>query len=59
MRKHCVLLELTMSRGEHFAGMPTVADGIGVKNRENLPTSQMDGPYCIFRLLHQASDSLP
>ena len=27
--------------GGHFAGMPMVADGrgVGVKNRENLPTS--------------------
>ena len=27
--------------GGHFVGMPTVADGsgVGVKNRENLPTS--------------------
>ena len=27
--------------------MPMVADGrvVGVKNRENLPTSEMDGPF--------------
>ena len=32
--------------GRYFAGMPMVADGrgVGVKNRENLPTSLMDGP---------------
>ena len=30
---------------KHFAGMPMV---VGVKNRENLLTSQMDGPYGII-----------
>ena len=32
--------------GGHFDGMPMVADGrgVGVKNRENLPTLSMDGP---------------
>ena len=35
--------------GGHFAVMPTVAHrrGVGVKNRENLPMSYMDGPLCI------------
>ena len=28
---------------KHFAGMPMVG-GVGVKNRENLPTSLMDSP---------------
>ena len=32
---------LLLRGGGHFAGMPMVADGrgVGVKNRENLPTS--------------------
>ena len=30
--------------------MPMVADerGVGVKNPENLPTSKMDGPLCVY-----------